>query len=335
MENKLSNYALYLTALIVCTFLSMYSATFSLICLFVVPMCVSYSIYTYNISTAVYPIVTSIVFNLICSFLMPTLTLEYASFTLVTLLVPGIIIGFCFKKKFNFNSTMLACLGFECILLLASFAVVKYVYKINITQTLRENLYFFYYEQVGTLTKLNPEFSQIVDTYQSEIITAIHTIIPGIIPFVAIVLIVIETALKYCLCKIFNTKLMISDSNFSDGFDKFNLPSLTGIVTLICVCISLLSDSNNTIMFATNVIMINLFLYYSVGISIIEFKLKEKNIVPIARVLIIVVTLIITIIFGLILPVVNLIYVFIFVGILDSIFDFRKLKNNKDDEDEK
>ena len=81
--------------------------------------------------------------------------------------------------------------------------------------------------------------------------------------------------------------------------------------------------------------MINLFLYYSVGISIIEFKLKEKNIVPIARVLIIVVTLIITIIFGLILPVVNLIYVFIFVGILDSIFDFRKLKNNKDDEDEK
>lgn len=328
------NIYIYSAFILAGTFFAMHNSLLYLIMFFVVPMLISYCFYAYSFTEVILVCLSALIFNFTTTYLTTPDTAVLCVINTLIMCIPGFIIGYCFKIKTSYKDVLIYTSALDLIIILAVLAFVKYATKTNITEVLHNELFALYYNQIDILKSLSDEFAKVIEHNEDSILSILYICIPGLFPFVATVIIVLANTLKFTLCKIICSAMMINNENFSDGFDVFKTSIVSVVTFAILALVVLLSESMNAFMIAANAMLIIVFLYYLQGLSVTEFKMKQKFISPLPRLIIIIGILAISLLTATIFPIINIIYVFVFIGIMDMIFDFRKLNYNKDEANE-
>ena len=154
---------------------------------------------------------------------------------------------------------------------------------------------------------------------------------PGVIPFVVIMCIIITTFIQYAICKSVINSYFIKQSNFADGFEKFKLTFISAIVFLISFLLNNSGINDMLSMIALNVFMIIFILYIMEAASVLYYKLKQSITSRALRVFLFCTIVTLALITSAFFPIVNIFYVFVFIGLTDSIFDYRKLGENNNE----
>lgn len=325
---------IYGVIVLIGTFLALHNTLFYLAFIFVVPMLLSVITYAYGFTESLMTCVCAAIFSALTSFLSNPPDVVPGVINTLTLCIPGIIIGYCFKIKSSYKDIVISTSIYDFILLLTMLAIVKYANKINITDTVHETMFSIYYSQIDIIKSLNTDFAKTIEQNEETILSALYVCIPGLFPFVATVIIVLANTLKFGLCKMSCSAMMMKKENFSDGFDVFKTSVVSVIAFALFAATVLIAESMTAFMIGANAMLVVLFLYYLRGISVTEFKMKQKFVPPVPRLLALTGILIVSLLSATIFPVINIIYVFIFIGVLDAFFDFRKISYNKDEANE-
>lgn len=323
---------IFITALfiLISAFMSKYSMLIFMISFFLVCALNSYSVCNYGADKTVYINVSAVIFYVVASFFNKTLIITDIA-QLCVILLPGIITGACFKKKLAFKDTMIAVLGFYFLVLLGVLCVCKYKFNMDITGQLRDVTTRNFTDQLSVIRSLYPDFSSYITSMEYQIFNTLYVLLPGIIPFATGLVLVFAFLLQYALSKMACTRYLIHEASFQDGFDTFKLGLVTNIAFALFVVTILFEKSAMVVMICVNAALFILLLYFVSALSFIEYKFKARAFYPGKRLALTALILIVSLITSTIVPIVNFIYIFIFFGFLDSIFDFRKLNAKKVD----
>lgn len=325
----------FITILIMLSvFASKYSSLLFVVSLFLVPALNSHITCKCSFVTAVYADISAIIFGIVSSLISDTFS-YFDLMTYLYIIIPGMIIGLSFKNKKSFKDIMIYSLAFDFLMLIGILAIVKFGFGFNLTKEIQNTIVALYDEYIDIFKALYPASAKELDNVRNTLFEAMYIGIPGIVPFVASVLFMFTFLLKYAMCKIACMKQLITSGNFADGFDTFRPGIVTNISMLIFLFFSFFGDSIFFSLMCANCVLFILMLYFVGALSFIEYKLKASIFYPLRRFAILVAILVVTFILTLQAPIVNFLYIFILIGITDSLFDFRKLKNKKGEADEK
>ena len=217
----------------------------------------------------------------------------------------------------------------DFLLLTVSVFVCKFIFEFNIASELREIFLNNFNDNLSILKSLSPEAAEQLKNSEHQIFNTLYVLVPGILPFVFSLVFIFTFLLQYAMSKIVCTGYFVRSSHFQDGFESFKPGIVTNIVLAFMIMTILFETSNNMVMICLNIAIIILMLYYITTISYIEFKFKQRGYYAGKRFGLIAAIVAISVVSSLFLPVINMIYIFVFFGFLDSIFDFRKLNVKK------
>lgn len=330
MNTKHQNFNIYLSAftLLMFCFLSQISPFVYVLALFAIPVLNAYIVYAFMPLYAVLANIAAVIFCFTINF--PAFNSGLISFMSVSLLlIPGIILGYCFKKKKTFNEIAVFSVAYDFLIFVILMAIVRFVYDVNFTEFLHNALSETFSESFAMIKSINPLVADVFNENEHDIFNAFYIGLPGFVPFAAAIVSMVIFLLRFVMCRIFCVKIFIKEENFASSFDCFR----PGLITNCCAIISLffvyMSEINLFTMACFNLLLIVLCVYFAGGLSLLENKIKQKVHYP-GRRLFAILTIIVSLIFvSFIIPIINLPYLFIFMGFADSLFDFRKLKQKK------
>jgi hypothetical protein len=283
-----------------------------------------------NKQEALLAIITVAIFNFITSFVSFSIKTSLINLMITAILiVPGVICAYLFKTKKSFLSILSYTCLFDFLLLIAVLAYEKYCLEINFYTLIKDETISTYDTILPLIKSLNQDVSQALEQNEKEVYNIMLKVVPSLTPFFISAFIIFGNLIKYSFCKMKCNSYLIRETKFIDGFDTLRMNAKSNICLAVCILVLLLSTSENTMMIFTNTALCILTIYYVAGLSLIEFKFKQKSVRQGLRLIYILLIVIASLILSLFLPVINLIYIIIFVAFLDSIFDFRKLKTKK------
>ena len=305
--------------------------TFSyLTMLIIVPVFCAYVFCTNSDANFVYICVSSIVFSIVTA-LTAGISAVTALVSTILLLFPGVILGFSLKAKKDFNFALVFHMIYDFSLLLAVLAILRYGYNINVTAAIRDTLSETFTLNLGIIKSLYPQLVSVLEENEHQLFESIYIGLPGYVPFFASVIFVFVFMVRYALCKVFFMRYLIANDIFSGGFDTFRNTAVTNYFALAMLFLSSVSESSIFSMICLNVLFIIVILYFVGGVSVLEYRLKDKIHHPAKRLFVMMGIFVALLIFSIFLPVINFVYVFLFLGFADSLFDFRKLNTKKGD----
>ncbi len=325
----------FITVLIVLSvFASKYSPLLFILSLFLVPALNSYITCSSTLSAVVYTNTAAIIFGVVSSWISGAFSF-FDLLSYLYLIIPGMIIGLSFKNKQSFKNIMVYSIAFDFLMLIVILAVVKFGFNFNLTKEIQNTIVALYDEYLDIFKSLSPISAKELNDVRHALFEVMYIGIPGTVPFVASVMFMFTFLLRYAICKITCMKQLVNSGNFADGFDTFRLGIVTNISMLIFLFFSFFGDSRLFSLMCANCVLFILMLYFVGALSFIEYRLKSGICYPIRRFAILIVIMAATLILTLQAPIVNFLYIFILIGITDSLFDFRKLKNKKGEANEK
>ncbi len=329
-KKRLSELCIYTVLVLILTFLSINSTLVHIVSMFLIPALVSYLCCISNKHEALFAIIAVAIFSFITSFV--SFSIKTALINLIItaiLIIPGVICAYLFKTKKSFACILFSTCLFDFMLLIGALAYTKYYLEINFYTLIREEIILTYEQTLPLIKSLSKDMSQVFEQNEKEIFNMMYKFIPSLTPFFVSTFIIFGNLIKYAFCKMKCNSYLIRETKFIDGFDSLRMNAKSNICLAVCILVLLLSTSDNTMMIFTNTVLCILTVYYVAGLSFIEFKLKQKSVHQGLRLIYILFIVIASLILSFVLPVINLIYIMIFIAFLDSIFDFRKLKAKK------
>jgi len=332
MDKEKKQGSIYLFAIII--LLSCFVAdtnSFSYLIMFVlVPVFVGYVLCTNSARDFIFVFISAILFPVIMK-LSHGFSVVPSIISTTLLLIPGVILGFSIKSKKDFKYTFVIHMIYDFSLLLIALGIIRFGYNINITEVIRDTISETFNLNIGIIRSLYPQAISVFENNEHQIFEAIYIGLPGYIPFFASIIFMFIFLLRYALCKVFFIRYLITNEVFSGGFDTFKNDVVTNCFALIMLFLSYVSETPVFAMLCLNAFFIVVLLYFIGGISVLEHKLKDKIHHPGKRLAAIIGIFVLLLIFGIFLPVVNFVYIFVFLGFADSLFDFRKLNAKKGD----
>lgn len=306
-------------------------APFTILSALFVPVILSAIIYGYGLSNGIYVGLGIIVFNVINTFIFADNLSIYGLIYSVFIVTSGLVIGFNHIKKTSFNSFLISLGFYYTVCAMILFAAIKYMFQVDVTAIVRfyfVETYNMFYEVIKLY---NPNLLSTIGIHEYELFNTLYCIMPGIVPFMAIMLIVLTCFIQYAICKLVINNYLIKKSSFADGFDKFKLTFISAIVFLISFLINNSNINNMLCMVALNIFMIISMLYIMEAAAILYYKLKQSITARALRMLLFCVIVVFLFVISAFFTIVNIFYVFIFIGLTDSIFDYRKLGENNNE----
>ncbi len=325
------SFYIYIISAILLTFVGINSMLFLIPALVIVPALLAKISYKFSLLEYLYTSLAMILFNVITNYVFNNSIMFVIGFS-VFVTIGGYILFHGLNKKYSASKIIFILIIADMILILASLAFVRYGLNINITSKMRSILSGFYINFTKVMKLYNPEIYATFDENPYESFNVFYNFIPGIIPSVIIILSSVLSIIKYVIAKILSRNTMIEGLNFSDGLDKIRVSAVVNIVALLTFVISMTSTGFFA-MIALNVFYVTMAFYILAALSVLNYKLKTKIASQFKRLILIALALIASVFASISLPVVNVFFVAAIVGFLDSIFDFRKLKTNNEDED--
>lgn len=333
---EIKSFCLFGIFAITISYLSIYNLLFLIVTYLAIPMLISRIYYQNGFISSLYVGIAIIVFNNICCYICnhPYINSAAFIFTLYCL-VYGYILGFCFKKHYSYQNILKTTCAFDFILILLVFAVLKYYAKVDITLLIRRISSDSFYDFVEWIDIIKPDIDLSFLDDKTSILEFFYIFIPGIIPAITIIFSLISSTIRFFVCKSFIRQYLIKDENFSDGFDKFRVSSVTNIVFILCIIINLSDNTNVLTITCMNMIFVISVLYSINTISIIEYNLKKRSVSVLYRVGMTILYFIIAAVVTGIIPIITIPDLLIITGFSDGIFDYRKLNCKKDELNEK
>ncbi len=329
-KKRLCELCIYMAFVLILTFLSINSTLVYILALFLVPALVSYLCCISNRFEALLAIAAVIIFSFVTSFVSFSIQTALINLIITTMLIiPGLICAYSFKAKKSFASILFFTCLFDFVLLILALAYSKYYLEINFYTLIREEIILTYEQTLPLIKSLNKDVSYVFEQNEKEIFRLMVKFIPSLTPFFLSTFIIFGNLIKYAFCKISCNSYLIRETMFIDGFDTLRMNAKSNISLAVCILGLVLSTSDNTMMILTNTALSILAVYFVSGLSFIEFKLKQKSVRQGLRLIYMLLIVIVSLILSVFIPVINLIYIIIFVAFLDSLFDFRKLKIKK------
>lgn len=326
------SFYIYIISAILLTFVGINSILFLIPALVIVPALLAKISYKFSFVEYLYTSLAMILFNVITNYVFHNRIIFVVGFSLIVS-IGGYLIFYGLNNKYSASKIILMLIVADMILILALLAYVKYGLNVNITSGMRSILSEFYMNFTKVLKLYNPEIFATFEENPYESFNVFYNFIPGIIPSVIIIFSSILAIVKYVIAKILCRNTMIQGLNFSDGLDKIRVSAVVNIVALFTFVISMTSTGFFA-MIALNVFYVTLAFYILAALSVLNFKLKSKIASQLKRLLLIALALGASVFASMSLPVVNVFLIAVIVGFLDSVFDFRKLKTNNEDEDD-
>jgi len=298
---------------------------------FVVSAIISYAVYSCGMWNGIYLSLALLIFNtsygvtaadgtIVISFLFCTLSI-----------ITGFICATGFKKFFNFNKMVFLISAYFTAIFLVSTAVAKYFFDLNINNIIRKVFVELYNNVIAVIKLYNLEESLMLNTGEFEYFNVFYTFMPGLVPCCVILLSMISAIIIYAVSKVMNRKALIENSYFENGSDKFRVNIYTNIFMAISFVIYLTSGVDFYEMIGINMIIIIGSFYVFNTLSLINHKLKMQSPSYVRRAVILFAITVLSVIIMSLNPVINILYLAIFIGFADSIFDFRKLKDKDED----
>ncbi len=314
--------------MILSVFLSRYSGLMFFVSFFINSALISYIICQFPVLNTLCILLSSVVFFGVTSFINHTASLSDI-FILGLLFVPGCVLGISFKTKQTFKDTFIIAMTVDFLILTVSVFVCKFVFEFDITSELRAVFLDNFSDNLSILKSLSPDIAVQLKNSEHQIFNTLYILVPGILPFAFSVIFVFAFLLQYAISKMVCMGYLVRCSHFQDGFDSFRPGIVTNIVLAFMIMTILFETSNNIVMICLNIALIILMLYFITTLSYIDFKFKQRGYYAGRRFGLIAAICVISVVSSLFLPIINMIYIFVFFGFLDSIFDFRKLNIKK------
>ena len=322
---------IYSILAILISYFGLVFAPIALLSALVVPVILSVIMYGYGICNGIYTALSIIVFNSVNTFLFTDNLSFYGLIYSVFTVISGLVIGTNHIKKTSYK-TFLICVGtYYTICSLMFFAVVKYLLRFDVTNFVRFYFVESYNMVFEALRVYYPSLLSTIAIPEYELFNTFYCVMPGMVPFMTIMSIIFTTFVQYGICKLLINNYFIKNLNFSDGFEKFKLTFFSAIVFLISFLINSSNINNILSMVSLNVFMIIFMLYIMEAASILYYKLKQSITSRAFRILLFCVIAVFSIAISVFVPVVNIFYIFVFIGLTDSIFDYRKLGENNNE----
>ncbi len=334
-KNNISKIIIHSVLIIALSYFSQYSYTMYIVALFAMPAIISLFICNYGISKAIYANISAFVFCVIIAMTRNDTSIPITALLLLFALIPGIIIGICFTKKYSFTDLMIINTAFDCIVLLFMLILAKFLYNASISSEIQSIFSETFSDQILIIKSVYPAYAEQIDAMEHEIFNAIYIALPGMIPFAAALASITLYIVRYAICKSVIKRCLVENNIFSDGFDTFRPGIVTNIALAVAIFGIVVATSMKWFMIFANIILIILALYFVTFVSIVEFRLKEHMHNTAKRVFTIITIFVISILISIFMPIINFVYIFILIGILDSFFDFRKLSEKKGEINEK
>lgn len=326
------SYYIYILCTIMLAFAAVTNALFLLPAFIIVPSFLAKISYKNTGWDFIYVSLALLVFSMVTGYATNG-GIVFTAIVILSLIVNGCIIYVGFKKKFSAFKIILSLIATDILFILGVLAYVKYGLSINITSILRQYLSLIYDNFIKIMHMYNPESTTLLDDNKFTAFNLFYNIIPGIIPAVIIISSMFLSALKYAAGKLLCREVFIENSNFSDGFDKIRASAVSNVVLIITFVISMTGNDYYS-MIALNLFYITVAYYVLVALAIIDFKLKIRITSQFKRFMIFILIGVSSVFTILMFPAVNIFLVGALFGFIDTIFDYRKLKNNNEDEED-
>ena len=315
---------------IIITALGLFNTWFFLPAILFSPVLICKTFFRKSIFETVYLCITIFVFNLICSVVTGHTTTFYAFCFSASVIAYGIILGLGFRKKNSFKDIYTVMTLFNCALVVVIFAFIKLKLDINIHKVVRSELIDGYNAFVRIVKYYNPQITEVISIDNYDYINMFYMIIPGLLPFFVVLFSGITSAIQYCVAKFMCISDIINTNNFNDGIDKFKITWITNFI-LVLTQIIVLADFNAFLtMMCLNLVFVILAVICLNGFAVIYFKIKLKVCSHSIRILLVIGFMFLLVAVSLVFPIINGVYLLIFIGITDCIFDYRKLKEIKE-----
>lgn len=297
--------------------------------LFVIPALISRLLCVHGVLAAVLTATAALVFQFVSAITTGNENFLFNSCLSLAVVLPGFVIGYCFKNKKPFSDMLVISAGIDFIFLLAALLAMKYFANINLTSEIRSVFSDTFTEYFEIIASVYPEAGLQFAQMENELYNTLYIAVPGLLPFSVFAVSVLMFLIKYAVSKNLCASYLVESGNFISGFDTFSLGLVTSIAFAFFVVCFIMSTSNMWLMIFLNAVLFVLLLYIIVTISIVDFKLKERIRSPFKRYCALFSMAVLSIIITAFIPIINPIYVFIIIGVLDSFVDFRKLRTKK------
>ena len=333
LKKSIDLHYLYPVLAIIISFLGFNYGVFALISFLFVPAVISVMMYRYSIWDGLYTILAIVIFTLLntCLYNQQAIIMSFAYSLFIA--VSGIMLGICFVKKFSFKRALIVLTGFYTVCSAVVFAALKYIFDINITEIFRAFFVEAYSLFFETLQMYNPQLSSAISIPEYDLFNIFYSVMPGLVPYFTIAVSIFTSLVQYTISKSTLTSALIDNSDFFDGFEKFKLSVVSAVFFLLTFLLNTSGIDNMLSMINLNVFLSIATLYIIEAISLIYFSLKKSVISRALRILMVVGIVIFSFVISSLFPIINIVYLFIFVGLSDSIFNYRKLGDNQNEKD--
>ncbi len=331
MSETKTNNSIYMLSIstVLIFFISLYNQYLIIPALVLLPALISKIIYEYSVWDGVYSALAILIFSLLSVFVTGT-NYTYTILVLWTMVVlPGFVIGISFSKRLCFKDMLIISFITESVLVLIAFAFIKYFYNADITSAVRTSLIDTYLQFVEFIEVYYPEMLTVFKSDKYMVFNIFYTVMPGLVPFVLMLSGFVFFVLRYVTSKIILKKAFIIKSDFIDGIDKFKLSRTASIVFIASLIITLSGTQNKTAMIALNILLIIIIMYFFEAAALLNYKLKQTSASYSRRIAVFAFIIAVSVVATFVFPVVNVFYLGIFIGFLDSIFDYRKLNSKE------
>lgn len=328
-QNKTSNLIISTVILMLITLVSQVNIVASLAGIFIIPAVVAFVFCNYGILKSVFSTMAVLVFcaiNICIGYIDAFPILIVFAFVSVIL---GYVIGISFSKGYNFSYTLTVSVAIDFIILIIAVAYCRCILKLDITQEIQNTVSENFFANFDVIKSLLSQTDIHIDEYEEQLFNTLYITLPGLLPFVSFLVSIFVFMIRYFVSKALCRKYLITAEKFTVGFDIFSPGRGTLIFLGVCALGITLSTTNKWMMIFFCSALCVLTLYMLSAFAVIDFKLKEFVSSTAKRVIIMVLICFVLVILSTVLPVLNPFYILAFLGLTDTIFDYRKIRSKK------
>jgi len=278
--------------------------------------------------------VSACMFNIVTAYFIPEISVFASFFDTLAVLLPGFVCGLMISKKAKALDIIIGVTICVVIFPLIALGYEKYALGFNLSQSIVDFFDQVFFEQFKLIKSLYPELSNTFSGSEYDVFSFLAVFIPGLIPAISIVIAMFYSAVIFMISKSLLKRKMIENSFFIQGLDCIYIPRINTTVLFILILFLFLETSTFFMMAILNIFVV-LFAFFMIqGLSVIEYKLKQKNLKAFIRFVSLIGIIIALSVISSIIPILNPIFALSILGISDSTNDYRKINSNKDDMNE-
>ncbi len=240
------------------------------------------------------------------------------------LFLPAYVLHLCFRNgKQNLGSAIFFTAGSNLIVTCLSLAQTTFVDKINMIDEIEkmyDSIYTTYVSIIaGSGINQNPEEISVIFNAVKELSVML---IPSVLILSCIILSYIHIVFSRDMLKMY----LKQEHNQIEYFYQIRTGKLLSTMTIILLLLTYFSGSSYFASGVYNFAVIAGFIYVINGLAVVYFLLIKKTKKVSISIIILTLGIIVSIITSIIMPVANIFTVLFIVGLMDTTFNFRKLK---------